>query len=149
MSKSIGATGGVGLRPAMSPVLATFRKMPPRMAAWQAGRPTPPLISLPRLPGADRIARFGLRGPRPLRLALIVLLFPSCQRQLALDPSALEIDLGRNQRQSLLPRLALQLLDLAAMQQQLPISHWSVIGPVPVRVLADMRVQQPGLVALD
>src|SRR6266446_10529086 len=107
------------------------------------------MFLFPRLPGADRIARFGLRGPRPLRFALIMLLLSARQRQLALDPSALEIDLGRNQRQSLLPGLALQLLDLAPMQQQLPVSHWSVIGPVPMRVLADVRVQQPSLVSLN
>ena len=68
-------------------------------------------------------------------------------RQLALDPSALQIDLGRNQREPLFPDVDVQLFDLPAVQQQFPIADRRVVLAISVRVLADVGVDQPCLVA--
>ena len=69
-----------------------------------------------------------------LGLALIVEFFSARQRQLALDPALFHVDLGRYQRQASFPCLALQLFNLAAMQQQLAGPNRLVIGAIAVRI---------------
>src|ERR1039458_827491 len=64
-----------------------------------------------------------LRRALPLRFPLIVQLLPPRQRQLALDPPLLQVDLRRNQRQAFFARIAQQLVDLPPVQQQLAIAY--------------------------
>ena len=51
-------------------------------------------------------------------------------------------------RQTLFARLREQLVDLGAVQQQLPPPGRFVILAIAVRVLADVRIEQPRFVAL-
>src|ERR1700726_3662687 len=63
------------------------------------------------LPASDGFPRFFIRRSPPLRLPLIPQLLAFSQRQLNLYFAVLEVHPHRNQRQSLLLRLADQLLD--------------------------------------
>ena len=70
-------------------------------------------------------------------------------RDLALDLAVLQVQLCGNESQSLLFHLALKFVDFLPVQKQLSLSHRLVVFPIAVRVLADMRVEQPRFVALD
>src|SRR5688572_27366079 len=68
---------------------------------------------------------------------------------LHLGPSLLEVHPERNQCEAALGSLAGELLDLAAMQKQLPGPLGLVVELVPPRVLGDVAVDEPDLAPLD
>ncbi len=63
------------------------------------------LVSVFGFAAAHRIARLGFRSAGAFGLALVVHLLTSREGHFALDVAALQIDLGGNQRQPLLPGL--------------------------------------------
>src|SRR5207249_1962499 len=70
------------------------------------------------------------------------------QGYLAFKPAALQVDAKGNESQTLLGRAANQSPDLAVMEQKLACAERIVIGVVPVRVRANVTVQQPNFAAL-
>src|SRR5579872_394875 len=91
--------------------------------------------------------RFGFHLPRALGLALVVQFFASGDRQFTLNAAFLEVHFCRDERQALFPRLAQELVNLLAVEQQFTAPCWFVVFAVPVGVVADMGVHQPGFVA--
>ena len=81
--------------------------------------------------------------------ALVVQLFAAAQPKLKLDVVLLEIDLGRDQRESLLFSLADQLVDLNMMQQQLAHPGRIVVLPVTEGVFGDVHVVDEHLAVLN
>src|SRR5579884_2177583 len=93
---------------------------------------------------ADGGARLILHLALALGLALIVKLLASPDGELHFDPAVFEIHLRGHQREALLARLAEQLVDFAAVQQELAPAIGLMIFAVAVRILADVGVDQPG-----
>ena len=93
-----------------------------------------------------RRASFGLHLPGALSFALVVQFFALRQCQLAFDSSFFQVHLGGNKGQSFFARLPQEFVDLRAVQQQLAPAGRLVILAIAVRVLADVRVEQPGFV---
>jgi hypothetical protein len=107
-----------------------------------------PLFLLPVSSPRHSFARFLIRRPPALGLALIPKLFAFCERKFNLYPTVLEIHPRRNERESLLLCLANQLADLLPVHQQLPGSQRSMIKNVPMLIGTNVGVQQPDLVVL-
>src|SRR6266851_756785 len=107
------------------------------------------LFSSAGLARPDRIAGFRFSGSRALGFALIVQLLAARQGQLALDAPLFQVNLRRYQGQALFPRLALQLLDFTAVQQQLAPPRRLVVGAIAMGVLADVSVEQPRFIVVD
>ena len=63
------------------------------------------LVSVFGFTAADGLARLGFRSAGAFGLALVVHLFATRERHLALDAAALQVNLGGNQGQPLLPGL--------------------------------------------
>jgi hypothetical protein len=82
--------------------------------------------------------------------ASVVGLLAPGEPQLELGPAfAGEIEAQRDDRQALRLRLAEQLVDLGAVQEQLPLALGLVVVPVGLLERSDVGADQPGLVALD
>ena len=94
-------------------------------------------------------ASFGFHFPRALGFAFVVQLFALRDRQFQLDAPVFQVHFGGNQSQSFFAYLAQQFVDLSAMQQQLAPPCRFVILTIAVRILANVRVQQPSLVFKD
>src|SRR5690606_26609636 len=96
------------------------------------------------------------RGDRPLGLApvlllpqglpFVVLLLALRQGDLDLRPAVLEVEGQRHDGVARLLGLGLQLVDLLAVQQQLPLAPRAVVGPGALAVLRYVDVVQPPLV---
>src|SRR6185312_3423029 len=82
-----------------------------------------------------RLHFFGSNG-----FALVVELFALGYRNLNFDPSTLEVEFGGNDSQALLARLAAQLLNLRAVQQEFPLANRNMVHQIAMRILADMGV---------
>src|SRR5262245_26103355 len=94
----------------------------------------------PFLHGRPRLAI----GPAPLdRLALVVSLLAFREPEGNLDPTVLEVHAGRHERHAALDRLADQLSNLLAVQQQLALPRRLVIGIAPMAVRLDVDVVDP------
>src|SRR5664280_1969053 len=119
-------------------------KVPPWSAARkgshcpaQAERPAPPsTLPVPR----DRLTRFFVCRLAPFRLALVPVLLAFRQGQLHLYPAVAEVQPRRNQRQSLLLRLADEFVQLILVHQQLPRAQGFMVEDVAVFVRADVRI---------
>src|SRR3954468_10895941 len=102
--------------------------------------------SAPRL---DRGARFAVRVAPLHRFALVVILLAPRQADGHLYPAVLEVHADRDQRHPFFDRLANQLPDLLAMQEQLATPERLVIGVAAVRVRADVHVVEEHLPIFD
>src|SRR4051812_10756938 len=93
----------------------------------------------------------GLPGGLPLgeRVALVPRLLALGQGDLDLGPAVEEVQRERDDREPLLADLALDLVDLLAVEQQLALAPRGVVGPGALGVLRDVHVVQPGLAAVD
>src|ERR1022692_1388373 len=91
--------------------------------------------------------RLGVGSLGALRLALVVQLLALGDSGFALDAAVFQVNLNRDQGQPLFPRNGQQLVDFPPVEQQLAIADGRVVLAVAVGVLADVRVEQPGLVA--
>src|SRR6185312_1000713 len=90
------------------------------------------------------------RGFAPLdRLALVVLFLALRGRHRHLDAAVLEVETRRHERHALLDRLADQLADLVAVQQELAPAQRLVIGVAAMAVRADVDVVEEDLAVLD
>ena len=89
----------------------------------------------------------GLAGGQ--RLALVPGLLALGERDLDLGAPVLEVQGGRDDGEALLVDLALDLLDLVAVEQQLALASRGVVGPGALGVLRDVHAVQPRLVPLD
>src|SRR5262245_25807423 len=76
-------------------------------------------------------------------LALVVRLFAFHQRKGDLDAALLHVHPQWNQRQSLLHHAASQFLDLVAVEEELAVAPFLVMGIAGVAVGTDVHVQQP------
>src|SRR4051795_2683662 len=83
------------------------------------------------------------------RLPLVVGPLAARQGDLDLRLAVLEVQRQRHKREPTLLRLADQLRDLLAVQQELARPPRLVVGPRPLVVLRDVRVLQPHLAVLD
>src|ERR1039457_2094021 len=92
---------------------------------------------------SDRLTRFFVCRLTPFCLALVPVLLAFRQSQLHLHPTIAEVELGRNQRQSLLLRLADEFMQLILVHQQLPGTQGFMVEDVAVFIRADVRVDQP------
>ena len=66
-----------------------------------------------------------------------------------LDFAILEIHLGGNQGEAFFAGLAVELVDLLAVEQQFALADGQVVLAVAVRVFADVGVDQPRLALFD
>ena len=81
--------------------------------------------------------------------ALVVQLFTATDTDLQFDMVALEVELGRHHRQSLLLGQADQFIDLNVMQQQFAHPGWIVIFSITEIVRTDVHVVDEHLAILD
>src|SRR6185503_6884209 len=79
------------------------------------------------------------------RLALVVRLLAAGEPDLDLDLPVLEVGLQGHDRVALLRRLAPELPDLAAMEQQLAVAALRMVLDVAVTVGADAAAHEPEL----
>jgi ribosomal-protein-alanine N-acetyltransferase len=81
--------------------------------------------------------------------ALVDRLLAAREGELDLRAAVLPVHPRRNERQPTLARLSDQRRDLAAVQEQLPVTLWIVIGDVPLVVRGDVRADKPDLASTD
>jgi hypothetical protein len=101
------------------------------------------------LPSSDRVSRFFVRRPTPLRLPFIPELLALGQRELHFYFAALEVHPHRDQRQSLLLSLADQLADFFFVHEQFAGAEGGVVVHVAVLVGADVGIEQPEFAIFD
>src|SRR3954447_5210613 len=77
--------------------------------------------------------------------ALVALLLAAADGELELRAAVLEVEPRRDDSQPFLLDLADQGLDLAPVEQQLAVAAGLVVRHVPLRVLVDVRADQPDL----
>src|SRR5574344_2857 len=82
-------------------------------------------------------------------VALVVEGLAAADAELDLDPSVLEVDLERNQGESLRLRLELELADLLGMDEKLAHRLWLVVEPVAELVGGDVDSDKPKFAAQD
>jgi hypothetical protein len=99
-------------------------------------------------PSADCSLCFGLHLFGFEGFALVMKLFTLRGSDLNFDPPTFQVQLGRNDGQAFLAGLGPQLVDFRTVQQQFALSGRRVVHDIAVRVLADMRVEQPQLVII-
>src|SRR2546428_2171042 len=95
--------------------------------------------------GFDRRACFAVGLAALDRLALVVLLLPFRQADRHLHATLLVVEPHRDERHSLLDRLADQFPDFVAVQQELPAAQRLVIGVAAMAVRADVDVVEKHL----
>src|SRR5208337_4021632 len=81
--------------------------------------------------------------------ALVIGLSAASNKELNLGDPLLEIDRQRNQRQTLLPRLGVQLGNLPAVQQELATPLGNEIHAVGLEVFGNVTPEQPDLAVID
>src|SRR4051794_36662086 len=77
--------------------------------------------------------------------ALVALLLAAADGELELRAAVLEVEPRRDDSQPLLLDLTDEGLDLASVEQQLAVAAGLVVRDVPLRVLVDVRADQPDL----
>ncbi len=97
----------------------------------------------------DGCPRFSIHFPPSDGFTLVMRLLASRQSERDFDPTILEVQPGRHQRQSAFDRLANQLPDLRAMQEELAASLGIVVDVATVAVRTDVDVVEPHLSPLD
>src|SRR6266550_2613737 len=102
-----------------------------------------------RSSGANRALHVALVVALFFVAALVVELFPLAQGKRYLRFSALEVQLERNERQSLALDRADHLPDLLSMQQELPGSGWLVIEVARLFIGRYVQVEQKNLTIFD
>src|SRR5581483_8293610 len=107
-----------------------------------AGRP---LVALARRSAArlQRALDLALRVAVDERAPLVPHVLAARERELDLDAPVLEVEARRHERQALLAHLAVEAVDLLAVQEQLPRPGRLVVRAVPLVVGRDLRVQEP------
>src|SRR5689334_9999131 len=131
-----GRSGAVGgrctSRPGAAPVRGS-RRAPERRAALAAAleRALDPALALPVGDVAPFVADFLAAG----------------QGELDLDAAVLEVEPGRDERQAALGDLRRQLVDLAAVEQQLAVAVRVVRGDRGLLVCGDVEPDEPELAA--
>ena len=89
----------------------------------------------PALSGAlERTLHLDVSHPARRRAPLVGLVLPPSKGDLELHVPVLEVQLGRYERQPLLPHLAVQGVDLAAVEEELPIAIGLVVPRGPARI---------------
>src|SRR5205807_5831018 len=78
----------------------------------------------------DRLTSLRFHLTLPLALPFVMQFLPFCNCKFTLDPAVLQVDLGRDKGQPFFARRPQQLVDFAAMQQQLAPSRRLVIFAV-------------------
>src|SRR5437588_9826014 len=73
----------------------------------------------------------------------VPLLLAAGDRELDLDAAVLEVEPRRDDRQALLTHLAVERVDLAAMQEELPRTHRLVVGTVSLVVGGALGARHP------
>ena len=107
-------------------------------------------IMLSIIPAAVQFfARFLIRFFFTFGGTLVVKLLTSGYRDLALDPAVLHVQFSGDERESLFLDLALKLVDFLPMEKEFAFPHRLVILTIAMRVLADVRIEQPSLITLD
>src|SRR5437763_12695418 len=90
-------------------------------------------------------ARLALQGAAHLRLALVVQLFTTSHAYFKFDAPPLQVDAGDDERHPLRRRGLVQAVDLAPVQEEFACARGVVVEAVAVRVVGDVRVEEPGL----
>src|SRR5438094_91251 len=112
-----------------------------RYCAWRSSNGivdfTRPILAARRF---DRRACFAVGLAALDRLAFVVLLLPFRQADRHLHATLLVVEPHRDERHSLLDRLADQFPDFVAVQQELPAAQRLVIGVAAMAVRADVDV---------
>src|SRR5687768_3554302 len=80
---------------------------------------------------------------------LVVGLLALREREGGLDAAVLEVQVERDEREPALLDLPDQLVDLAAVHEDLALAPRGVVGPGALRVLGDVHVLQPDLAVVD
>lgn len=93
--------------------------------------------------------RFAVELPPLLRFAFVIELLATNHSDLRLHSSTFEIEPKRNDGQTLLDDLALQAIDLAAMEQKLSAAFRIVVLAVAMAVRRDMRTDEIGLAVFE
>lgn len=94
---------------------------------------------------SDRCPGFRFVAACAFRLALVVEFLTLGDGYLAFYPAVLHVKPGWHHRQSFFASLGFEFVDFAAVQEQLSRTRRRVVELVAVAVLADVRVQKPGL----
>jgi hypothetical protein len=92
---------------------------------------------------------FSINGSTARRLAMIVNFLPFRQGKLTLNEILLQIDPRGDNRESLLPGLAFQLIDLFAVEKQPAVAERIMVEAASGAIGADVTVNEPGLRTLD
>src|SRR3954453_2308976 len=100
-------------------------------------------------PAADRALHLPGRFAFGERVSLVPGFLAAGQGDLHLCATVLEVEGHRNDRQAALVGLALDLVDLCTMQQQLSPAPRAVVEPAGLGVLRDVHAVQPDLPVLD
>jgi hypothetical protein len=82
----------------------------------------------------------------PARLPFVVKLLSAPYCEFAFDQTALEVHFCRYHGEAFLACLHLKFFDLFAMEQEFPAADGLMVFAVSVRILADVRIYQPGLI---
>src|SRR5262245_3045752 len=99
--------------------------------------------------GLERALHLAARVALREIAALVDPLLAPGDRELDLDLAVLEVEPRRDEREPLLAHHAVQRVDLAAVEEQLPVALGPVVELVPLRVLGDRRADEPRLAVAD